>query len=289
MPSDAVVQYLANFLDVAAQKLTFIPLSGGSINKAYCLQLKEGTQYFCKVNSATKFLHLFQKEVNGLHLLTKGFKKVAQPIHTCVVDNEQVLLLEWLTTGQRNTAFWRQFGEQLAHLHTITNSHFGLHENNYMGSVEQNNEPMESWVDFFIQKRLYPLTQKCLQAGLLTLAHTKGFEKVYNRLNDIFNTEKPSLLHGDLWSGNFMCNGDAEPVLIDPAVYYGHRSMDLAMTTLFGGFDAQFYDAYHYHYPLPNNYTEQWQICNLYPLLIHLLLFGKSYLFSIEETVNHYQ
>jgi len=107
-------------------------------------------------------------------------------------------------------------------------------------------------------------------------------------LSNIFATEPPALLHGDLWSGNYLCSATGQPVLIDPAVYYGHRNMDMAMTTLFGGFDALFYESYHYHFPLPANYRQQWEVCNLYPLLIHLNLFGKSYLANILNTIRQY-
>ncbi|HVF97476.1 MAG TPA: fructosamine kinase family protein, partial [Flavisolibacter sp.] len=117
----------------------------------------------------------------------------------------------------------------------------------------------------------------------------RQFENIDKRLEEIFEEEKPSLLHGDLWSGNFMCNLKGEPVLFDPAVYYGHRSADLAMTTLFGGFKPSFYEAYHHHFPLPANYKEQWAACNLYPLLIHLYLFGTRYLSQIEETLRQFQ
>ncbi len=123
---------------------------------------------------------------------------------------------------------------------------------------------------------------------LLPSSHAARFERLYERLPAIFPPEPPALLHGDLWSGNFLCNHRQQPVLIDPAVYYGHRSMDMAMTTLFGGFDKPFYDSYHYHYPLPPNYREQWEICNLYPLLIHLNLFGLGYLADILHTIQRY-
>jgi fructosamine-3-kinase len=111
---------------------------------------------------------------------------------------------------------------------------------------------------------------------------------LYQKLPQFFDDgEKPALLHGDLWSGNYMCSCTGTPLLIDPAVYYGHRCMDLAMTTLFGGFDAAFYEAYQHYFPLPKNYAVQREICNLYPLLIHLLLFGRSYLTSIQQTLAH--
>jgi protein-ribulosamine 3-kinase len=136
---------------------------------------------------------------------------------------------------------------------------------------------------------LQPLVDQCLSQKLLSSKHQTQFEQLYKQLSSVFNDQqKPSLLHGDLWSGNFMCNQNAEPVLIDTAVYFGHPSIDLAMTTLFGGFRSGFYEAYHYHSSFPSNYKEQWEICNLYPLLIHLVLFGRSYLSQIETILARY-
>jgi fructosamine-3-kinase len=142
-------------------------------------------------------------------------------------------------------------------------------------------------VRFFVEKRLQPLVDQCLSRQLLFPEHRKKFERLNSLLAEIFNEEqKPAFLHGDLWSGNFMCSENSEPVLIDPAVYYGHPSVDLGMTTLFGGFAPAFYDAYNYHSPFPKNHKQQWQACNLYPLLIHLLLFGRSYLSQIDFTLK---
>ena len=132
-------------------------------------------------------------------------------------------------------------------------------------------------------------TEICISKKLLTTQHQKAFDNLFKKLPFIFNdNEKPALLHGDLWSGNFMCNSQQQPVLIDPASHYSHRSMDLGMTTLFGGFDPSFYEAYHYYFPMPPNYKDQWLICNLYPLLIHLLLFGNSYLPQIQQTLHKF-
>lgn len=205
--------------------------------------------------------------------------------HFCS-DDQQVLLLEWIPAGPRTKEFWKAFGSGLAALHQIHNEHHGLDHDNYMGSVEQANDREADWCRFFMHRRLQPLVQQCTHQNLLNPKHLQLFEKLYKRLPGLFEAEPPSLLHGDLWSGNFMCDDASRPVLIDPAVYYGHRSMDLGMTTLFGGFDAQFYQSYHYHYPLPSNYAEQWQVCNLYPLLIHLRLFGSSYRSQIESTLQ---
>ena len=131
------------------------------------------------------------------------------------------------------------------------------------------------------------MVKRCVDKKLLATVHIKKLENLSSNMPALFDQERPSLLHGDLWSGNFMCDLNNQPVLIDPAVYYGHRSVDLAMTTLFGGFRQPFYDAYHYHFPLPANHKEQGEICNLYPLLVHLYLFGAGYLSQIENTLSH--
>jgi protein-ribulosamine 3-kinase len=263
-------------------------VGGGSINETYRLTFGDH-QFFCKINSATKFPQLFQKEKNGLQrIAAQGFIKTPEVIDCFESGNHQVLLLEWINSGQRTVDFWKKFGEQLAALHQVSSENFGLDENNYMGSVRQLNRYKAYWSEFFISERLMPLIQECRDKGLLGQTHAGLFESLIKKVPQIFTTSRPSLVHGDLWSGNFMCNENNEPVLIDPAVYYGHASVDLGMTTLFGGFDPAFYKAYNYHSPFPVNHKEQWQICNLYPLLIHLLLFGRSYLSQIEYTLKQF-
>lgn len=267
-------------------ELSIQSVSGGSINEAYQLRFNGG-KLFCKINSAAKFPQLFLKERNGLALLEQQKVMRAPAVIDCFeYEESQVLLLEWIDEGHRTEHFWKTFGMQLAALHHVSTIDFGLTEDNYMGSVPQHNLLHQEWIPFFIHQRLQPLIKHCSEKNLLTTRHRLQFQSLFVHLPHIFDTEeKPSLLHGDLWSGNFMCSDAGEPVLIDPAVYYGHRSVDLAMSTLFGGFDQAFYDAYHYWFPLPNNHKEQWEVCNLYPLLIHLYLFGSSYLPQIERTI----
>jgi len=270
-------------------EIQFGSVGGGCINETYRISLGD-RHFFCKINSATKFPHLFQKEANGLKLIEKQkVIKVPAVIDCFETNDQQVLLLEWINEGERSEIFWKKFGEQLAALHQVSDSHFGLNEDNYMGSVPQSNQITNNWIDFFIHQRLQPLIQQCLSLKLLSPNHQSQFEILYKQLPSIFEKEqKPSLLHGDLWSGNFMCSKNDEPALIDTAVYFGHPSIDLGMTTLFGGFRSGFYEAYNYHSPFPPKYKEQWEVCNLYPLLIHLLLFGRSYLSGIERTLHNY-
>lgn len=285
----SIHQRLKELFPSSISQIHFSSVGGGCINETYKIGFGE-QHFFCKINSATKFPHLFEKEKNGLELITiQNIITVPKVIDYFEINNQQILLLEWIKEGERTENFWKKFGEQLAALHRIQNQYFGLNEDNYMGSVPQSNQPTENWVDFFWQQRLQPLIEKCVSQKLLFPKHQSQFENLYNRLSSIFDEhQRPSLVHGDLWGGNFMCNENSEPVLIDTAVYFGHPSIDLGMTSLFGGFQSRFYEAYHYYSPFPSNYKEQWEVCNLYPLLIHLLLFGRSYLSQIGTIVRQY-
>ncbi len=290
MVSASVYNYLSKFFNqsIGQEHISFV--GGGSINRTFQLKLSDRRLFFCKVNSASKFPHLFEKEKNGLRFLEASLVvKTPKVVDCTTIDDQQLLILEWISSGSKSQKFWDRFGAQLAALHSISNEQYGFHEDNYMGSIPQTNVPTSEWTEFFAEHRIKPLLKHCSEKALLTSKHLSFFDQFLPQLSKIFPTEKPALLHGDLWSGNFMCNESEEPVLIDPAVYFGHRSVDLGMTTLFGGFHKSFYEAYHHHYPLPHNYEEQWEVCNLYPLLIHLLLFGKSYLSQIENILKRFQ
>ncbi len=262
-------------------------VSGGSINQCYEIQTLKQV-FFCKQNSATKFPQLFLKEKNALEWISTHGSIKTPKVFACFEEEDiQILILEWIEQGPRNKVFWTTFGEQLAALHLIAGTHFGWSENNYLGSVGQNNIYSNNWIYFFINQRILPLVDKCLGLHLLEQKHRIQFEHLWKVMPSVFgNNEKPFLIHGDLWNGNFLCSQDGQPYLIDPAIYYGHPSIDMGMTDLFKGFDQDFYKAYNYHRPLAKNYEEQWKICNLYPLLIHLLLYGSSYKKPLEVLLN---
>jgi len=264
-------------------------IGGGSINTTCHITTSRNQHWFCKINDADRFPDLFVLERQGLALLeATSTVRVPRVIACENIDRDQVLVLEWITEGPRTTNFWQNFGRQMAQLHQHTRKTLGLEQDNYMGALHQSNTPSTDWVDFFIHQRLEPQITLASGKGLLDTSAIRQFQRLYTSLGNIFSPEPPALLHGDLWSGNFLCDDSSLPVLIDPAVYYGHRSMDLAMTTLFGGFERPFYEAYAYHYPFPSNYQEQWDICNLYPLLIHLNLFGSGYLGNILHTIQRF-
>jgi protein-ribulosamine 3-kinase len=279
---------LAQQFNTSVAHLQVQSVGGGSINETYKLTFSNTHTLFCKVNDAARFPQMFVKEAQGLVALCKtNTIETPQVILHGHFDPYQFLVLEWIESGAKTITFFKTFGERLAALHQNTNESFGWETDNYMGSVRQQNNFQNDWNNFFIKQRLEPLVQQCLSKKRLTQNEHEDFKKLYQKLPQFFDmNEKPALLHGDLWSGNYLCNRNDKPVLIDPAVYYGHRCMDIAMTTLFGGFDKNFYESYHYHFPLPKDCDVQLKICNLYPLLIHLLLFGQSYLTSIQQTLR---
>lgn len=283
-----ILQSLKSVAGVSADTIQLTPVGGGSINETY--KVTAGKElFFCKVNSVSKYPGLFDCEAAGLALLGwQNVIRVPRFIATGATEGWQVLLLEWIEQGLKSDAFWERFGQQLAALHHVQGEQFGLNSDNYMGALHQYNKGNDKWTDFFIHQRLQPQVKLAVDNKLLGITAANSFENLYKKLPDIFPAEPPVLLHGDLWSGNFLCDDKGQPVLIDPAVYYGHRSIDLGMTTLFGGFDALFYESYQHHYPLPVNYREQWDVCNIYPLLIHLNLFGKSYLADVLNAIRRY-
>ena len=285
---NAAVQSLIQQLLSKKAPITYTPVGGGSINHTYRITAAKDT-FFCKINELATFPNLFEAERHGLELLAQQqVIRIPQVVTSGENGEHQVLILEWIEQGLQTDTFWARFGKQLAALHHIQRKQFGLDTDNYMGCLPQSNQPTDNWTGFFIEQRLQPQVKLAVNRGLLEGAHVQQFEKLYQQLGNLFAPQPAALLHGDLWSGNFLCDASQNPVLIDPAVYYGHRSIDMAMTTLFGGFDSLFYESYNYHYPQPVNYRQQWEVCNLYPLLIHLNLFGKSYLADIVHTIRRY-
>ena len=198
------------------------------------------------------------------------------------------LILKYIKSGIKTPTFWYDFGKQLANLHKHTVNFFGLDYNNYIGSLIQRNNKHSSWTEFFINERLSYQVKMARDNKRVDKDTISSFDRFYNRMDSIFPVEPPALLHGDLWSGNYMVNENGQPVIIDPAVYYGHREMDLGMSQLFGGFDNQFYTSYHNHFPLENGWKERLQFCNLYPLMVHVNLFGGTYLNSVKEILRKF-
>jgi fructosamine-3-kinase len=264
-------------------------LAGGSINHVYRLMVNDKERICCKINHTGKYPGMFEAEKAGLQLLAEpAIMRIPGVIANFLLGSNQVLLLEWIEQGTRTSAFWKNFGMKLSRLHNVQGGRFGLDHDNYMGALHQANTYAEEWPLFFYKQRLLPQIKIARDKDFLSTYQVKSIESMLPVLRDLFPDASPRLLHGDLWSGNFLCDEKEEPVLIDPAVYYGHPAVDLGLTTLFGGFDKAFYDAYNYYSPFPVNHATQWEVCNLYPLLIHLNLFGRSYLGDVLSILQKY-
>ncbi|WP_342648341.1 fructosamine kinase family protein [Mucilaginibacter sp. CSA2-8R] len=264
------------------------PVSGGDISAAFMLTTN-GRRYFMKLNSQSAYPLLFERESEGLDAIRQT-RTVAVPqavLHGAFEDNA-FLVLAWIETGAKSSQALTALGQQLAAMHRCTASHYGFEHDNYMGSLPQSNTKHTKWADFFINERLQPMVQTAADRNLLSTRQVDLFEQLYARLPELFAEEQPALIHGDLWGGNYLVDTAGKPYLIDPAVSYGHREFDLAMTTLFGGFSSDFYAAYHEAYPLAPGWQQRAALWNLYPLLLHLNLFGASYLPQVIDSVNMY-
>ena len=263
------------------------PVFGGDINQTF--SLLGDNHYFLKINDAARYPGMFEKEANGLNPLC-GLSNchVPEVVKHSAVGNTQFLLLKWLEKGNPKKDFWQLFGHALAELHQRTQTNFGFNEDNYIGSLHQSNTFHSSWGKFYGENRVIPLVKQLIDSHSMNVSQSKTAESLCEKLDDIFPNENPALLHGDLWSGNFMVAEDGNPAIYDPAVYYGNREMDLGMTKLFGGFDQQFYDAYNETFPLEKNWKNRVEITQLYPLLVHAILFGGGYVQHVATIINRF-
>ncbi|MBN8781928.1 MAG: fructosamine kinase family protein [Terrimonas ferruginea] len=262
-------------------------ISGGDINDAFMVLTNNGP-FLIKTNhtSAPRF---FDGELRSLNLLaTTNTLTVPKPFGSGKVNGIQFIVMEWLNTGHPDKHFWEDFGTGLASLHAHSNELFGAAGDQYIGTLPQSNAQATTWHHFYRDQRIMPLLRDALNQGLCTREDVTCGERLCNHLAELLPVEPAALLHGDLWSGNFLIKSDGHPALIDPAVYYGHREMDIAMTALFGGFDPVFYQAYNAAYPLQPGWQQRLAVSQLYPLLVHLLLFGSSYYGRVKTILQEY-
>ena len=272
-------------------------VSGGDINKAYALTLNTGDHIFMKAN-AKENASFFTAEATGLSAIAStGTIDTPRILCTGTDDGEQVgysfLLLDYIESGKKRADYWETFARELAAMHNadtkafVSSGKFGFLQSNYIGARPQTNTPAENWVSFFREQRLAPQF-KAADSNFTSNDRTL-ITKLLDHLEDFLaEPEKPSLLHGDLWSGNVFCGKNGKALLIDPAAYVGHKEADIAMTELFGGFPQSFYDAYREVNPLQDGYEERRDLYNLYHLLNHLNMFGQNYLDPVKSIVAEY-
>jgi len=262
----------------------FSALTGGDINEVFLIECGP-EKFVIKLNDTETFPGMFDAERLGLNaLLSPSVIDVPKPLKTGRADSYSYLLLEHKNSAPKTSDFWEIFGKQLAKLHQQTSKSFGFEKDNYIGSLPQYNDYRASAAEFYIEMRLQPQIE---------LAEKKGFQlnvkdSFYKNCYNIIPSEPPALVHGDLWNGNYLVNSKGKPCLIDPAVAYALREMDLGMMKLFGGFDETLFHTYHEVFPLPENWKERIPLWQLYYLLAHLNIFGASYKNQVTSIIQKF-
>ena len=252
-------------------------IGGGSINSAYQITGMDGQSFFVKLNSA-HLEHMFQVEFDSLNeLLQADIMRVPQPICFGTSGSQSYLVLEYIAMSSSGSG--QDLGRALAQMHKITDRQFGWYQDNIIGSTHQSNRQHSDWLTFWREERLLPQFK---------MLYDKGYRRSLQPLSDLLikqldellahHNPVPSLIHGDLWGGNYSFDEHRRPVIFDPALYYGDREAELAMTELFGGFGADFYQAYNEAWPMDEGYQQRKTLYNLYHILNHANLFGTSYL-----------
>jgi protein-ribulosamine 3-kinase len=266
-------------------------VSGGCIADSQKLEMNSGKLFFLKLALRGK-PGMFESEAQGLEELRKA---AAVSVPEVIAKDTDFLLLEWIEEGKVNTdSSMEKLGFQFAELHRFRGKKFGYLQNNILGDSPQINIPSstgsENWVTFYAENRLNFQAELAEKNGYATPEMRFLLDLLIMKIPDLLSgtEEKPSLLHGDLWCGNYLVDVSGKPWLIDPAVYYGHREADLAMTSLFGGFSETFYSAYKSAFPLSPDYAVREPLYQLYHLLNHLNLFGTSYYQQVLSILKRY-
>lgn len=260
------------------------PVHGGDINDAYRVTLQNSSVYFIKVND--RFDNMFEVEAKGLQILREASHSLIIPV--VKFHNHELLILEFLEE-HKSPSFEDSYnlGIGLAELHANTSTSFGLDHSNYIGSLHQQNNHHSSWADFYISERIEPQLRLVQKKGNLESISPAHLQKLHNCVDAICPKEPPALLHGDLWSGNYFFTQQG-PAIFDPAIYYGNREVDLAMTKLFGGFDSNFHEGYTSKAPIQPNFSDRINLYNLYPILVHANIFGGHYVERAKQIIFEY-
>jgi len=265
------------------------PVSGGCINQSQILLLDNGERVFMKSNDHAPE-NFFLTEAKGLLLLStaSGGPKIPRPLETPSAQASD-LLIECMEESPAPPDYPVIFAQALANLHRVTQDVFGLDHDNFIGKTRQINDLTVEGLTFFRDQRIGFQQELARKQGLLPPTTDRELDRLKGKLPELLNLdgERPALLHGDLWSGNHFPVG-GRPCLFDPAVYFGFREADLAMTRLFGSLPERFYSAYREIFPLLSGWQEREDIFNLYHLLNHLNLFGTSYLGSVQQITKRY-
>ncbi len=287
--SEEIRAELARLLGEAPAEI--VPVSGGDIGESYRLRLRDGERYFAKHYAGPEGARMVEAEAFGLAWLAEPtvlrvprVRAVSGPGATI-----PLLVLEWIDSGSTGGGTHEELGRGLARLHASGADSFGLDRDNFVGRLPQANAPSGDWASFYRDRRLAPLIDRARAQGLLGGRLLADASRLLERLPQLVGPpEPPARLHGDLWGGNWLSDAEGIPVLIDPAVYGGCREIDLAMMRLFGGFGDRVFEAYREAAPLPDGAEERVDLYQLYPLLVHLNLFGAGYAGAVERALRSY-
>ena len=263
-------------------------VSGGDIANAYRLHTANDV-FFCKFHAGKQAFDMFQSEKDGLEALGRSNIIKTPKVYFCEQWQEAAfLVMEFVPSGRPSDSSMALLGRQLAQLHAQRCSEFGWDRDNFIGSLPQSNKRAGSWSEFYVSERLQPQLEMAFNQGLLSRDEIPSTDKMSTVIEDLSEEVKPSLLHGDLWGGNYLISDAGVPYLIDPAVYEGHSEIDIAMSKLFGGFGPHFYSGYEEIIPFSDYTQDRIKIYQLYFLLVHLNLFGVSYYASVKAILKSY-
>lgn len=254
------------------------------------MTLADGRELFVKHRAGGAAPGMYAAEAAGLAWLAEA-GALRTPAVAAVGDERppRFLALELIPRGRPAPGHDEALGRGLAALHRAGAPAFGLAADNFIGPLPQPNAPAGDWPGFYGGRRLEPMARAAVEAGSLGGGFLAGLERLRARLPDLCGpAEPPARLHGDLWGGNAMTDADGRPVLIDPAAYGGHREVDLAMMRLFGGFGAGTFAAYAEAHPLAEGHEDRVELYQLYPVLVHVVLFGGGYARSAERILRRY-
>lgn len=260
----------------------------GGISSASRMTTDAGTDVFVK-HSPDGPAGMFPAEAEGLAWLAQA-GSLRTP-RVLAVSNEvpRFIVLEWIASGSPANDHDERLGRGLAALHRAGAPTFGYHDDNFIATLPQANASFPSWAQFYAEQRIAPLARRAGDAGLIDREISRRLDILCTRLPELCGPdEPPARLHGDLWGGNAMVDAAGMPVLIDPAVYAGHREVDLAMMRLFGGFGPRVFAAYHEFWPLAQDASERVALYQVYPLLVHVLLFGGGYVAQLDRALSRY-
>jgi fructosamine-3-kinase len=263
---------------------------GGDINDAYDVILADGRRVFVKTNARAD-RRLFACEARGLDWLREpNAIRVPRVLAVSQHENETpFLVLERIAPATPARDFDVLLGQRLAHLHRAGATRFGFDEANFIADLPQDNTPCDTWPAFYVARRLQPRLRAAIDSGQAPASWSRDFDRLFARMPELTGPpEPPARLHGDLWAGNVLADEQGAPCVIDPAVYGGHREVDLAMLRLFGGAGPRCFAAYDETWPLAPGHPDRVRLYQLYPLLVHVNLFGGSYVHSVESALRAY-